>query len=217
MGVPGMAKNITDRQRAILEFVVECIQENGCPPTIAEIAQNFGLASTNGAFDHVRALQRKGYLERSNKARHISLTDKTLEEFGGAARSEPAEEAATLPLVGRIAAGSPLLADENVERQVHVDPGYARPGNYCLRVEGESMIDAGILDGDLLVVDGKASPKKGDIVVALCDDDATVKYYHPKGGTIELRPANATMEPMQFPASLVAVQGVVVALQRELR
>jgi len=211
-----MAKEITARQRAILEHIVECVQENGYPPTIAEIAQQFGLASTNGAFDHVRALERKGYIERSNKARHISLTDKTFAEFGRGQDGQ-AEEAAMLPLVGRIAAGSPILAQENVERQVHVDPSYARPGNYCLRVEGESMIDAGILDGDLLVVDGKAPPKKGDIVVALCDDDATVKYYYPKGDTIELRPANASMKPMQFPASLVAVQGVVVALQRALR
>ena len=212
-----MAKELTDRQRAILEFIVECIQENGCPPTIAEVATQFGLASTNGAFDHVRALERKGYLERSNKARHISLTGKTLAEFGRAMHDEPVEEAATLPLVGRIAAGSPLLADENVERQVHVDPSLVKPGNYCLRVEGESMIDAGILDGDLLVVDGKSSPRKGDIVVALCDEDATVKYYHPKGDMIELRPANEHMQAMQFPASLVAIQGVVVALQRALR
>lgn len=211
-----MAKELTERQRAILEHIVACIQEDGCPPTIAEIAQHFGLASTNGAFDHVRALQRKGYLDRSNKARHISLTEKTLAEFGHD-HAEPAEEAATLPLVGRIAAGSPMLADEKVERKVHVDPGYARAGNYCLRVEGESMIEAGIFDGDLLVVDGKTPPKKGDIVVALCDDDATVKFYHPKGSTIELRPANSAMEPMEYPASLVAVQGVVVALQRELR
>ena len=212
-----MAKELTERQRAILEHIIECIQENGYPPTIAEIAQQFGLASTNGAFDHVRALERKGYLERSNKARHITITDKALTEFGHERGGGSGEDAATLPLVGRIAAGSPLLADENVERRVHVDPGLARPGNYCLRVEGESMIEAGILDGDLLVVDGKSSPRKGDIVVALCDDDATVKYFHPKGNTIELRPANSTMKPMQFPASLVAVQGVVVALQRALR
>lgn len=209
-----MARQITRRQTDILEFIRDCVHDFGRPPTIAEIAEEFGIASTNGAFSHVCALERKGYLTRSAKARDISLTDKALAEFPPPGSGEGPEPAPTVPLVGRIAAGSPLLADEQVERHLHVDPALVKPGAYALRVEGESMIEAGIHDGDLIIVDGQRPPRKGDIVVALYDEEATVKYFHPKGDMIELRPANSAMEPIEAPASLVAIQGVVVGLQR---
>lgn len=204
-----MTRELTPRQAAVLQFVIECIRDRGCPPTIAEIGQEFGIASTNGVNDHLKALARKGYIERSSKARGLRVTAK-----GAAGLYQ--NQVGTLPLVGRIAAGQPIFAEENIEGFVPVSTRLARMDGYCLRVQGESMIDAGILDGDIIIVDHERRPLDGDIVVALVGDDATVKRYHPRNGVIELRPANRTMEPLVLPAREVKIQGVVVALQREL-
>lgn len=204
-----MTRELTRRQAAILQFIVESIRDRGWPPTIAEIGQEFKIASTNGVNDHLVALERKKYIERSSKARGIRVTEKAaagLYQQGGG----------TLPLVGRIAAGQPVLAQENIEEFVAVSSALARMKGYCLRVQGESMIEAGILDGDVIVVDQEREPRPGDVVVALVGDDATVKRYHPKGNSIELRPANSAMRPLVLPARDVQVQGVVVALQRNL-
>jgi len=204
-----MTRELTGRQTAILDFIVESIRDRGYPPTIAEIGEKFDISSTNGVNDHLLALERKGFIERSSKARGIRVTDKAAaglyEQSGG-----------TLPLVGRIAAGAPVFAAENIEGQVAVSPTLSRLDGYCLRVQGESMIAAGILDGDIIVVDRKRRPRTGDIVVALVGDDATVKRYYPKGGRVELRPENRTMKPIVVPAREVVCQGVVVALQRTL-
>lgn len=205
-----MTRELTRRQAAILQFIVESIRDRGWPPTIAEIGQQFKIASTNGVNDHLVALEKKGYIERSSKARGIRVTEKAaagLYQQGGA----------TLPLVGRIAAGQPLFAQENIEEFVTVAPALSRLKGYCLRVQGESMIEAGILDGDVIVVDQEREPNAGDVVVALVGDEATVKHFHPRGGEVELRPANSAMRPLVLPTSDVQVQGVVVALQRILR
>lgn len=202
-------RELTKRQRAVLEFIIVCVRDQGCPPTIAEIGLKFKISSTNGVNDHLLALERKGYIERSSKARGIRLTEKA------ATGLYKREKKLTVPLLGRIAAGAPILAQENIERDIHVGPDLARAGAYCLRVSGDSMIEAGILDGDLIIVDGTRRPERGDVVVALVDEDeATVKYFYPNGGTIELRPANAAMAALHFPADSVRVQGVVVGLQR---
>lgn len=202
-----MAKDLTKRQRSILEFIIRCIRDNGCPPTIAEIGEEFGIASTNGVNDHLNALERKGFIERAAKARGIHVT--ALAAAGLYQRGVDA-----LPLVGRIAAGAPLLAEENIEDHVVVSSSLGALNGYCLRVKGESMIEAGILDGDIIIVDHDRRARPGDIVVALIGDEATVKHYHPDGRVIELRPANATMSPMRFPAPDVMLQGVVIGLQR---
>jgi repressor LexA len=205
-----MAKELTKRQRDILDFIIGNIRENGFPPTIAEIGQEFGISSTNGVNDHLVALERKGYIERSSKARGIHITEKSA---AGLYQSE----VGVLPLVGQVAAGVPILAEENVEDHIPVSASLAKNNAYCLRVRGDSMIEDGILDGDIIIVDQDRPAKKGDVVVALIEDEeATVKHFHPQGDTIELRPANATMSPMQFPAPDVRLQGVVVALQRSL-
>lgn len=202
-----MAKELTKRQRAILEFIITSIRDNGLPPTIAEIGLKFKIASTNGVNDHLVALERKGYITRSSKARAIHITPK-----GTTGLYQ--RNLSTLPLVGRVAAGYPILAEENIESEVHVGPGLANDHSFCLRVAGDSMIEAGIFDGDIIIVDGKRRPQKGNVVVALVEDEATVKYFHPESGVVELRPANPAMSPMRYPAQSVQVQGVVVGLQR---
>ncbi|MBX7256613.1 MAG: transcriptional repressor LexA [Candidatus Hydrogenedentes bacterium] len=205
-----MSKGLTRRQSEILQFIVECIRERGMPPTIAEIGEAFGIASTNGVNDHLVALERKGYIERSSKARSIHVTEK-------ASAGLYVSEVGILPMVGRIAAGLPILAEENVEGGIPVASSLARPGGFCLRVQGDSMIEDGILDGDTIIVDPTARPQIGDVVVALVNDEATVKHYHPHGAVVELRPANSSMSPMLYPAQSVQIQGVVVALQRTIR
>ena len=202
-----MAKGLTKRQESILRFIIESIRDYGYPPTIAEIGEEFGITSTNGVNDHLVALEKKGYIERSSKARGIHVTPK-------AAAGLYQKEAAMLPLVGRVAAGSPILAEENIEDHIAVHGSIANDKSYCLRVSGDSMIEDGILDGDIIVVDQRKRAKPGDVVVALVDDEATVKHFYPRGKEVELRPANSSMKPMFFPAGQVRLQGVVVALQR---
>ena len=204
-----MAKGLTKRQSDILQFIIDCIRDNGMPPTIAEIGGRFKISSTNGVNDHLVALEKKGYIERSSKARSIHVTDKA---SAGLYQSE----VMTLPLIGRIAAGAPILAMENVEDQVPVSRSMARPGGFCLKVQGDSMIEDGILDGDTIIVDPERAPRTGDVVVALVDDEATVKHFHRRGNMIELRPANAAMQPLLVPAQSVTLQGVVIAVQRSL-
>ena len=204
-----MAKGLTKRQNEILLFIIDCIRDNGMPPTIAEIGVRFSISSTNGVNDHLVALEKKGFIERSSKARSIHVTDQ-------ASAGLYQNEVGVLPLVGRIAAGYPILAEENVEGHVPVSSKHMRPGAYCLTVQGDSMIDDGILDGDTIIVNPEARAKPGDIVVALVDDEATVKRFYRHGDMIELRPANASMAPMMFPARSVQLQGVVVALQRNI-
>lgn len=205
-----MGKELTKRQAAILRFIIECIRDEGAPPTIAEIGEQFGLSSTNGVNDHLVALEKKGYIVRSSKARGIHVTPK-------GATGLYQNSAAMAPLVGHIAAGSPILAEQNIEDEVPVDVKLANRGAFCLRVHGDSMIEDGILDGDIVVVDPTMTPRKGDVVAALVGDDATVKHFYPRGAEIELRPANSSMKAIIVPVEEVAIQGVVVAVQRQLK
>ncbi|HPV37833.1 MAG TPA: transcriptional repressor LexA, partial [Candidatus Hydrogenedentes bacterium] len=122
--------------------------------------------------------------------------------------------ATMVPLVGRIAAGFPILAEEHIDDTIPVSPALGLEDGYSLRVQGDSMIEDGILDGDILLVDPKRRPRKGDIVVALVQDEATVKRFYPQGEMVELRPANAAMQTLIFPARDVQIQGIVVGLQR---
>jgi repressor LexA len=205
-----MAKGLTRRQADILQFIVDTIREERIPPTIAEVGQQFGISSTNGVNDHLVALEKKGYIERSSKARSIRLTEK-------AAASMYESPVPMIPLLGHIAAGTPILAEENVEDRLPIAPSLARDASYCLRVRGDSMIEDGIFDGDVIVVAQSDRPSPGDIVVALVEDEATVKHFHPHGEMVELRPANASMDPLLVPAKSLQIQGVVVALQRTIR
>ncbi len=204
-----MARELTKRQREVLDFIITSIRDRGYPPTIAEIGKAFNISSLNGVNDHLVALSKKGYIERSSKARGIRITEKA-----GTALYQ--HEVGMLPLLGRVAAGSPLLAEENVETHIPVSSTLMSQRAYALRVTGDSMIEDGILDGDVIIIDQDRVARTGDIVVALVHDEATVKHFHPMGEYIELRPANALLLPMRFPAREVQLQGVVVALQRTI-
>jgi repressor LexA len=205
-----MSIELTKRQSAILKFIIECIRDNGSPPTIAEIGERFDISSTNGVNDHLLALEKKGYIERSSKARGITVTAK-------GATGLYQNDAAMAPVVGRIAAGAFSLAEQHIDDYVPVGVKLVDRGGFCLKVRGESMIEDGILPGDLVVVDPTRRPQTGDVVVALVDDEATVKHYHPRGRQIELRPANSSMKPIVVSADEVSIQGVVVSVQRQLK
>ena len=203
---------LTGRQQEIWSFLVEYVDRHGYPPTVREIGEAVGLASPSTVHAHLANLERAGLLKRDpTKPRALELTG----------REKPAEPAAVelakLPLLGQIAAGGPLLAEQNVEDQIAV-PETLR-GDFVLRVTGESMIDAGILDGDLVIVQRTPDAKNGDIVVALAGDDesadeATVKTFYREKGRVRLQPENASLEPIY--AEHVQILGKVVGVFRTL-
>jgi repressor LexA len=182
---------LTDRQKAVLDFIGRSIELRGYPPTLREIGQHMGIRSTNGVNDHLKALEKKGYLERedlkSRALRPISL-----------AGAGPTGNVVEVPILGRVAAGEPLLAIEQAEDTVKVDRFFlgAHREVFALKVKGDSMIEAGILDGDFIFVRKQLSAHHGDIVVAMINDEATVKYFHPEGDEIVFRPANTRLQPI---------------------
>ncbi len=185
-------EDLTPRQAEVLEFIREFYREQGMPPTVRELGDHFGIASSS-MFDHLSALQRKGFLKRgSRKSRHLELADGYLppEAF-----SIP--DSLSIPIVGQVAAGSPILADENLEGRIRLDKDFGKPGEiFALRVRGESMINAHILDGDLVMVQPTSEVRNGDIIVALIGDEATVKRFFREKGTVRLQPENPAMEPI---------------------
>jgi repressor LexA len=205
---------LTGRQQEIWDFLVEYVDAHGYPPTVREIGEAVGLASPSTVHAHLANLERAGLLKRDpTKPRALELVGRERSAHVTAA----ADEMPRLPVVGQIAAGGPLLADDNIEDHVTV-PGRLN-GDFVLRVKGESMIDAGILDGDLLVVQRAQDARNGDIVVALAGDDesadeATVKRFFRENGRVRLQPENASMEPIY--ARHVQILGRVVGVFREL-
>lgn len=182
-------KPLTKRQKEILNFISDHIDYEGFPPTRNELSKHFGFRSPNAAESHLRALENKGVIRiGAGRSRGITLT--TL---------SPASTLRTpLPLVGRVAAGSPILAQENIENEYRVDPSLfsARP-HYLLRVEGDSMLNAGILDGDLLAVHRTPEAQNGQIVVARLDDEVTVKRFERDGHRVSLLAENPAFQPIQ--------------------
>jgi repressor LexA len=203
---------LTGRQQEIWSFLVDYVDRHGYPPTVREIGEAVGLASPSTVHAHLANLERAGLLRRDpTKPRALELTGR--EKRAGA----PAAELEKLPLVGQIAAGAPLLADENVEDYVGV-PETLR-GDFLLRVRGDSMVDAGILDGDLVVVRRQQDARNGEIVVALAGDDesadeATVKTFYRESGRVRLQPENSALEPIYAPH--VQILGVVTGVFRSL-
>lgn len=182
-----MVTGLTARQAEILELIRMAIKRTGMPPTRAEIATSLGFRSANAAEEHLRALARKGFIELlPGASRGIRvLGDAVSRAFG-------------LPIVGRVAAGQPLLAVEHIEDHYAVDPTLFRPSaDYLLRVSGLSMRDAGILDGDLLAVHATREVSNGQIVVARLDDEVTVKRFHRRGSKVRLLPENRDFEPLE--------------------
>jgi repressor LexA len=205
---------LTERQQEIWQFLVDYVDGHGYPPTVREIGEAVGLASPSTVHAHLANLERAGLLKRDpTKPRALELVGHRRQEAAAA------EELPRLPLLGQIAAGSPLLAEENVEEQIAVPEHLGRGADFLLRVRGDSMIEAGILDGDTLVVRRQPDASNGEIVVALVGDDesaneATVKTFYREGARIRLQPENSALEPIY--ADHVQVLGKVTGVFRSL-
>lgn len=210
-------QGLTKRQEQTLDFIRRSIEERGYPPTLREIGEHMGIRSTNGVNDHLRALERKGYLRREDmKSRALRLVE---DETPKNAPSD--EDLIEIQIVGRVAAGLPLLAEENIVDTVHIDRMLVKGGRdvFGLRVAGDSMIEAGILSGDYIFVRKQSHADRGDIVVALIGDEATVKYYYPERDYVRFQPANAQMAPILVRASdfkSTMLLGKVVGVYRSL-
>lgn len=204
---------LTDQQERVLRFIAKHISEQGAPPTFRGIAKNFGFASTRAAQDHVAALVRKGYLEhRPGEARGLRL-----------ANALNAAPPVAVPIIGQVAAGSPRDASQlpmgalPFPRELMGRGRDLEADLFALRVHGESMMDAGILDGDMVIAKTQKSVSHGDIVVALLDGESTVKRFHRKGGETLLMPENKRMKPISVEGRELVIQGRVIAVQRFYR
>lgn len=238
-----MPDALTERQREILDFITSSITERGYPPTLREIGEHFGIRSTNGVNDHLKALEKKGHLRREDlKSRAMRPT--ALPPLGGRmadivsldsrrevksgpignvesiAGSDDAD-LVDIPILGRVAAGTPILAVENAQDTVKIDRvlvgGHTEV--FGLRIVGESMIEDGIFDGDYVFVKKTATARTGEIVVAMIEGEATVKRYFPEGDSIRFQPANSNMAPIIVRKSefkQVNIIGIVVGVYRKI-
>ena len=201
-----MITELTARQRQVLELIRTTLEDSGMPPTRAEIAASLGFRSANAAEDHLRALARKGVIELvPGTSRGIRLKDSLREQMG-------------LPLVGRVAAGKPILAEEHIEGRYRIDPALFNPKpHYLLQVHGMSMRDVGILDGDLVAVHRTPEVRNRQIVVARLEDEVTVKRYRQEGRIVWLLPENPEFEPLRvdLDEQALIIEGVVVGVVRK--
>jgi repressor LexA len=203
-----MRKELTNRQRKVLDFITNYLRDTGYPPTVREIAGEFKISS-KGAYDHLIAIEKKGYIRRDPaKPRAIELMD-----FVPGRAYGPVIE---IPVLGRVAAGEPLLASQNIERTITLSNDLIRTEEpFALRIKGESMMGAGILEGDYVIVKQQQNADQGDIVVALIGDEATVKRFYRAGDHVRLQPENPTMKPIIVKD--VTILGKVVGLFREMQ
>lgn len=204
------------RQKQLLDFIAAYQDQKGVPPTLREIGEAMGIRSTNGVSDHLKALLKKGLLERVGEARTSRGVRLAQSTIGGFRQ----EATVAVPIVGRVAAGSPILAEENWAGTLHIDsklmPHQAQA--FALVVSGTSMIEDGILDGDYVFVRRQKDARDGDTVVAMVDGEATVKRFYRERGRIRLQPANRELEPIYVDGSRdVEILGVVVGVYRRLR
>ncbi len=209
-----MAERLTDRQRGILDMIETSMRERGYPPSVREIGEAVGLTSPSTVHSHLATLQRLGYLKRDpTKPRAIEVRFDP--SSGAAIERRPVRH---VPLVGDVAAGTDVLAQENVEELFPLPEDFTGAGDlFMLRVRGDSMIEVGIMDGDFVVARAQATADNGDIVIAgIPGEEATVKTYQRKGGTVTLVPANPRLSPMVFTDSEVQVFGKVVTVMRRL-
>ena len=182
-------KGITDRQKEVLTFISSFTESNGYPPTVREISDHFGI-SIRAVQDHILALQKKGFLSQAQKrARSIQVLSDSGESFPFVGR---------VPLLGTVAAGKPLLCEENLDGYLNLTEPFVRPGKsyFALRVRGQSMINAGILEGDLAVIEQASTAVDGQIIVAVIDDAITLKRYYKEAGRIRLQPENPSFQPI---------------------
>jgi len=192
---------LTARQAEVLQLIADFLQATGFPPTRAEIAKQLGFRSANAAEDHLRALERKGYIEM----------------LPGASRGIRLREGLGIPVVGRVAAGNPILAEQHIQGRFQVDPSLFKPrADYLLKVRGMSMRDAGILDGDLLAVHRSAEARSGQVVVARLGNEVTVKRFKRQGNQVQLLPENPDFEPIlvDLKRDFFAIEGIGVGIIR---
>ncbi len=204
-----MPQTLTRRQQQVLEFIESCINERGYPPTMREIGEHLGIRSTNGVNDHLKALKRKGFIVRDD------MKSRALRPVAGSGNY------VDIPIVGRVAAGQPMLAVENIEDTVKMDRFFIGAFNevFALKVAGDSMIEDGIFDGDFIFVRKQITANPGEIVVAIIEGDATVKRFFPEGDAIRFQPANSSMQPIYVRKSdfrSVDLIGVVIGVYRKM-
>jgi repressor LexA len=202
-------RQLTDRQQEVLAYVSACIEQRGYPPTLREIGEHMGISSTNGVNDHLKALERKGYLARDD------MKSRGLRRVGGSG------QVIEVPLLGRVSAGQPALAIEHREDSVKIDRFFVGPARdvFALRVHGDSMIEDGIFNGDFIFVRKQLTAEPGQVVVAMIDEEATVKRFYPEGDRIRFQPANSAMQPIYVTRSQfrsVDLLGVVIGVYRKL-
>tara|TARA_B100000029_G_scaffold103990_1_gene94499 strand:- start:2656 stop:3309 length:654 start_codon:yes stop_codon:yes gene_type:complete len=207
---------LTGRQLQVLNAIKGYIDDHGYPPSIRELGQLVGIKSTNGVSDHLKALERKGYLSRDeSKSRALNPTP----DLSIVPTTPESDNVVAIPVLGRIAAGNPILAVESSDDTVYIDKFFVGNNDpvFGLRVVGESMIGDGIFDGDYIFVRKKSTARPGEIVVAMIEDEATVKRYFPEGDRIRFQPSNPTMEPIYVSAHEfrpTQILGVVVGIYR---
>ncbi len=199
-----MAKDLTDKQQLILNFIKEAIIDSGFPPTVREIGDKFGI-TVKGAYDHMKAIEKKGFIRTEhNKSRAIVIIDD---------ENEIKSSGISIPLLGRIAAGSPILAEENIEDYLSFPQEMFSKGDYfALTVRGDSMIEGGIFDGDIAVIKKQNIAENGEIVAALIDDEATLKVLQKTSDSIRLMPRNAAYKPIE--CDDVLIMGKLAAIFR---
>jgi repressor LexA len=209
-------RGTTEKQLRILDVIREFTAEMGYPPSVREIGERVGLSSSSTVQSHLKTLERRGLLRRDpTKPRALVPADMVLRAVAPPARRESGPETISLPIVGRVAAGVPITAAENLEDTFVLPASFVgRNGSFMLRVKGDSMIDAAILDGDLIVVEPQPDAHNGEIVVAMIDGEATVKRFYREANRIRLQPENRTMEPIYVDD--VTVVGRVEAVVRRL-
>lgn len=209
-----LSKNkLTERQQEIFEYIRECTQSSKMPPTVREIGDRFNISSTNGVRSILAALIKKGYIKRSPRlSRGIEILDES-------SISTESTNSIEIPIIGRVAAGQPILAVQNIEGTVTVDRDFlaSRSDVFALRVKGDSMINAGILDGDLIFAKQQQSAERGEIIVAQVDNEATIKYFQPQHDWIELHPANPKYRPIIVkPECPFSIAGRVIGVMRKI-
>jgi repressor LexA len=203
-------RELTARQQQILDYIRGEIHRRGFPPSVREIGEHVGLSSSSTVHSHLSALEAKGFLRRDpSKPRALEVLD-----YRDTDRAIDYGSVRAVPLLGRVAAGEPMFAAENIESTISLPAEMADESTFILRVKGDSMIEAGILDGDFVVVRQQNTANNGDIVVAMIDEDATVKTFYREADRIRLQPQNPTMDPIY--SRDVIVLGKVVALFRNL-
>ncbi|HPC42881.1 MAG TPA: transcriptional repressor LexA [Spirochaetota bacterium] len=199
------SKQLTTKQETILDFIKESIKDSGFPPTVREIGERFNI-TVKGAYDHVKAIEKKGYIKtEQNKSRAIVVLNE---------EEEVPVDAINIPLLGRIAAGSPILAEENIEEYLSFPKSMFRSGEYfALNVKGDSMIEGGIYDGDIAIIKKQSTANNGEVIAALLTDEATLKRLKVSGNKVQLLPDNPAYEPII--ADNVTILGKLIALFRK--